>query len=184
MNAARSPVGRALFAEWQRVRGGPGTPGTRPFSRRWEELIETAGLASAIERDDAGRDARELATAGWVRLGTARYRPERIERISIPLAAEADWCAAFGFVPPSDEEARRLREFDWEPGLAFVRDVRLNLPFEELRRLDEFLRQGGRDREVVENEPFAPLVDSSRAEALFGWTPTRAFHDHQASQGQ
>ncbi len=44
--------------------------------------------------------------------------------------------------------------------------------------------RSGRDREVVENEPFAPLVDSSRAEALFGWTPTRAFHDHQASQGQ
>ena len=43
--------------------------------------------------------SRELAAAGWVELGTARYRPERIERIAIPLAAEPGWCAAFGFVP-------------------------------------------------------------------------------------
>ena len=61
----------------------------------------------------------------------------------IPLAAEPRWREAFGFVPPSDEEARQIREFSWTPELAFVRTARLNLSFAELRRLDEFLKSGG-----------------------------------------
>lgn len=39
--------------------------------------------------------------------------------------------------------------------------------------------RSGRDREAVRREPFHPLVDSSRAEVLLGWRPTRPFHGHQ-----
>ncbi|MCB0986627.1 MAG: nucleotidyltransferase family protein [Acidimicrobiales bacterium] len=49
--------------------------------------------------------------------------------------------------------------------------------------------RSGRDRDAVKAQSFAPLVDSSRARALFGWSPSRAFHGHHPagfapSQGQ
>lgn len=148
MSPARSSIARELFAQWQRARGGRTAPAARPFSRAWEELLEDAGIASAAERAEAEADARSLAQDGWLELKFVRYKPHLLARVVIPLAAEARWGDAFGFRPPTDEEARRIREFPWVPELAFLRETRVNLPFEELRRLNEFLRQGG-CREVV-----------------------------------
>lgn len=170
MNAARSPIARKLFLEWQRVRGAFSEPDARPFSRRWEELLEDAGLASAIERSDAERDARGLATNGWVELKTVRYKPHLIERIVIPLIAEAKWCEAFGFVPPSDEEARLIREFQWEPAMSFVREARLNLSFTELRLLNDFIKSGGSARDIVpiKERSLELFGDEKRLDELIG----------------
>jgi hypothetical protein len=112
-------------------------------------LLEDARLVSAIERSEAERDARALETGGWVELKPVRYKPHLIDRIVIPLQAEARWCEAFGFVPQSDEETRRIRQFPWEPELSFLSDARLNLSFAELRQLNEFLKDRAREREIV-----------------------------------
>ena len=39
--------------------------------------------------------------------------------------------------------------------------------------------RSGRDRDAVRADPFHPLVDSSRADALLGWRPVHSFHGHQ-----
>ncbi len=149
MNPARVPFACELFAQWQRTRGGRLEPAVRPFSRDWEDLLADAGLASAAERNEAEHDARALAAAGWLELKPVRYKPHLLARLALPLAAEARWGEAFGFVPPTDEEARKVREFAWVSELAFLREARVNLPFAELRQLNDFLQASGCDRALV-----------------------------------
>ncbi len=149
MNPALMPVARELFAQWQRARGGRTESSKLPFTRDWEDLLEGAGLTTATERIEAEADARSLAQDGWLELKPVRYKPHLIARIVLPLAAEARWGEAFGFTPPTDEEARRMREFPWVPELAFLRETRVNLPFDELRRLNDFLQAGSGERPVV-----------------------------------
>ncbi len=149
MNLSQQPVACELFAQWQRARGSRQEPATRPFSRGWEDLLEDAGLVSATDRSDAERDARALESIGWVEIKPVRYRTHLIDRIVIPLAAEVRWSEEFGFVPPSDEEARQIQEFPWAAELAFVPEARLNLSFRELCALNEFFASGGVKREWV-----------------------------------
>ncbi len=149
MNPSALPFACELFAQWQRARGSREEPATRPFSRRWEDLLEDAGLVSAMDRNDAERDARLLATSGWVEIKPVRYRLHLIDRIVIPAAVEMRWREAFGFVPTSDEENRLIREFHWEPALVFLREFRLNIPFAELCRLNDFLKGGADKRDLV-----------------------------------
>ena len=168
MNLPRVPIAAELFAQWQRARGGRIGPATRPFSRGWEELLEDARLVSATERSDAERDARALEVGGWIELKPVRYRPHLIGRILIPLAMEGRWGEAFGFVAPTDEEARQIREFAWEPALAFVREARLAVPFAELRQLNDFIKDYGSERVVVpiKERSLEIFGDEKRLDAL------------------
>ena len=168
MNLPRLPIAAELFAQWQRARGGRIGPASRPFSRGWEELLEDARLLSATERSDAERDARALEAGGWVELKPVRYRPHLIERILIPLVAEGRWGEAFGFVAPTDEESRQIREFAWEPALGFVREARLNIPFTELRQLNDFIKDCTRNCEIVpiKERSLQLFGDEKRLDAL------------------
>jgi Uncharacterized protein conserved in bacteria C-term(DUF2220) len=182
MNPALLPLARELFAQWERARGGRTEPATRPFSRSWEELLDVAGLTSATDRNDAERDARALATEGWIELKPVQYKPHLLERILIPLAAEERWRNAFGFVPPSDEEVRQIREFPWEPRLAFLRESRVNIPFFELKQLHEFLAAdcspAGRDTVPIKERSLEIFGDEKRLDALAGTALFRANHLH------
>jgi hypothetical protein len=149
MNPTLLPVACELFAQWQRARGSRAEPATRPFSRGWEDLLEDASLVSATDRNDAERDARTLAASGWIEITPVRYKSHLIDRIVIPLATEMRWRESFGFVPPSNKESRLIREFAWEPPLAFLRDARLNIPFAELRQLNDFLQHDVGERPLV-----------------------------------
>jgi len=168
VNPTAAPFARELFAQWQRARGDRTEPAARPFSRGWEDLLEDAALVSATDRNDAERDARELETRGWIEIKPVRYKAHLIDRIAIPLAAEPRWREAFGFVPPSDEEARLIREFRWEPPLAFLRELRPNLSFAELRRLNEFLTNSAGAGEVVpiKERSLQIFGDEKRLDAL------------------
>jgi len=141
MNPAGLPCARELFAQWQRLRGDRTNPAQRPFSRSWEELLEAARIISATERSEAERDAKALEVNGWIQLKPVRYKPHLIDQVIIPLPAEARWQEAFGFSPPSDEEARQIREFAWEPELAFLRQAKINLPLAELCQLNQCLKE-------------------------------------------
>jgi len=145
----RSPVACELFRQWQRARGGRAGQAARPFSRGWEELLEKAGITTATERADAERDARAFEAGGWVELKPVPYRPHLIGRILLPLPMEEKWCETFGFIPATDEEARQIREFEWEPSMSFVRDARLNVSFAELVRLNDFIKYGGAALDLV-----------------------------------
>lgn len=149
MNPAELPCARALFAQWQRARGARADQAQRPFSRNWEALLEDARIVSGSERSEAERDAKALAIGGWIQLKPVPYKPHLIDRVIIPLHAETQWREAFGFVPPSDEEARQIREFAWEPELAFLRRAKVNLPFAELCLLNQFLKDRRQPREIV-----------------------------------
>lgn len=168
MNVSALPIARELFAQWQRARGGRTEPSTRPFSRDWEELLEAAELISATDRNEAERDVRTLAVGGWLELKPVQYRPHLIARIQIPLVAEERWCKAFGFVPPSDEEARLIREFAWCPSLAFLRDTRINIPFADLQQLDAFLKQNAsaRERVPIKERSLEIFLDEKRLDTL------------------
>ena len=113
----------------------------RPFSRDWERLLDDAAIVSASDRAEAEADARSLESEGWVELRAIRYKPHLIARIVIPLAAEARWAEAFGFTPPSDEDAKRIAGHPWVPELDFLSEARVNIPFPDLQRLDHFLRK-------------------------------------------
>ena len=168
MNPAGMAIAGELFAQWQRARGGRTEPASRPFSRAWEELLEDSRLLSATERSDAERDARTLEAGGWVGLKPVRYKPHLIDRIVLPLDAEPRWRDAFGFVVPTDDEVRQIREFAWVPELAFVSEARLNLSFAELRQLNDFIKDGGREREIVpiKERSLQIFGDEKRLDAL------------------
>jgi hypothetical protein len=143
MNPTQLPIACELFAQWQRARGHRAEAATRPFSRGWEDLLEDAGLVSAMDRNEAERDARALASDGLLEIKSVRYKPHLIDRTCIPLNAEMNWREAFGFIPRSDEELRQIREHPWTAKLAFLHDTRLNISFEELRRMNDFLAHCG-----------------------------------------
>lgn len=166
MNLAEIPVANELFAQWRKARGDRLDPAMRPFSRRWEELLEDAELLSAIDRSDAERDARMLELNGWLELKSVRYRSEQIERIVIPLAQETRWRDAFGFTPPNAEEARLIHEFNWTPQLAFVRDIRLNISFTELRSLNDFLLRGAAVDVPIKERSLEIFSDEKRLDLL------------------
>ena len=168
MFPAELPVARALFAQWRRARGDRSEQRTRPFTRGWEALLEDAGILSGIDREEALRDAQVLEAGGWVELKTVRYRPSQLERIGIPLEAETRWMEAFGFVPATDEETERIRAFAWEAELAFLREARVSMPFDDLRRLNEFLASGGQARPLVpiKERSLQIFGDEKRLDAL------------------
>jgi hypothetical protein len=168
MNLAAIPVANELFAQWRKARGERLDPAMRPFSRRWEDLLEDAELLSAIDRSDAERDARILESNGWLELKSVRYRPQQIERIVIPLAQEARWREAFGFTPPNAEEARLIQQFDWASQLAFVRDIRLNISFSELRSLNDFLLRGAGIDVPIKERSLEIFGDEKRLDLLAG----------------
>lgn len=154
MNPKRLPIAEKLFEQWQRARGRRLEPATRPFSRDFEALLQDAGLLSATERNEAIHDVNDLAAKGWLGFRTVRYRDD-IESVFIPLEAEARWREAFEFVPQSDEELRMIRSHPWCAELEFVREARLNSSFTELFQLDQFLKNGARER------VFAPIKERS-----------------------
>lgn len=169
MHPADLPVARELFAQWSRARGDSAGR-TRSFSRAWEPLLEDAGILAAIDREEAVRDARALEDAGWLEVRTAWYRTQQIERIVLPLAAEARWMSAFGFEPRSEAETIETQEFAWVPELAFLRETRVGLPFEDLRRIDAFLRAERTERELVpiKERSLELFGDEKRLDALLG----------------
>jgi len=63
-----------------------------------------------------------------------------VDSIVIPLQAEARWQQAFGFVRATDEETRQIAGFPWEPKLCFVREALINIPFDELRKINDFIK--------------------------------------------
>ncbi len=132
----------------------------RPFGRDWEKLLADAGLHSALEQDEANRDAGALEIAGWLRVQPVKFYPQRIARVFIPLDQEERWKEAFGYTPVSNEDIERFITWAWEPELSFCRVARLMVAFDDVRSIDAFLKEDGRRR------LFVPIKE--RSLSIFG----------------
>jgi len=168
MNPAQLPVAFELFAQWRQARGERVEPARRPFSRSWECLLEAANVVAALDRQDAERDIRGLADAGWVELRVVRFKPHLIDRVLIPLEQEERWRTAFGFSRVMDAEAEQIRAHRWHPALEFVRDARLSLPFVELEQIDRFLMDDRQGKPVIpiKERSLQVLGDEKRLDLL------------------
>ncbi|MGB7792899.1 MAG: SbcC/MukB-like Walker B domain-containing protein [Terrimicrobiaceae bacterium] len=170
------PVLRDLHSQWWNARGGRVGRSRLPFSRDWERLLEDAGLTTAELRAEAERDARELCAAGLVELKPPRLRPQFIERVRIPIAAEERLAGLFGDPLAAEKEAFDPAAVAWEPELAFLGAARVGVPAEDLLKLNRFLAAGGRSRPRVPAKERSLTIfgNEKRLDALRGTALFRA----------
>ncbi len=119
------------------------------------------GSADRRERLRALLD--ELAAAGSVRL-PANER-EGWERVPIPALPK--WIL-FPRGPAPSQEKFNHRSFPWMPELAFVAGLRALRHPEEVRRIHEFLKNGGRQRPIVpvKERSYEIFGDEKRLDSL------------------
>lgn len=87
---------RELHRQWQSARGARAQQASRAFIRGWENLLDDAGVMSADERLVAEREAATLEQEGRLKLIRHPYRKYRIEKVTVPLDAEAWLAGLFG----------------------------------------------------------------------------------------
>jgi hypothetical protein len=169
---------RELAQQWHAARGySEPTDFQRPFSRDWEELLETAGLLSAEARNEAFRDARTLQAAGLVDLRTERYRPYQIERVVVPFAAEVRLRNLFTDELPGKPEAGfNPQSIAWVSQLSFLTSARINVAPEDLVKLNDFFLSHTSSRPVVpiKERSLEIFGDEKRLDALLS---TSLFRD-------
>jgi len=149
LNPRRIPITRELFAQWQRVRGKQTIPASTPFGQNWDDLLVRANLTTAAQEHDAKLFIRELETNGWLKTKNDRRRPDRILRLTIPLEVEERWRQTFGFIPPQPTDTAAFKTHSWEPELQFCATTRLYIAYDEVAKLDHFLKHGGRQRPMI-----------------------------------
>ena len=164
------PVFREFFLQWRAARASaPAGAFQQPFRRSWEALLEDADLISGEARREADRDARTLASAGLVELKTVRYRPYQIERIVLPLAAEARLRALFADELP-DADAPRFdpTTVEWQPELAILRTARVGVAGDDLLKLNAFFAVRGTERlnVPIKERSIEVFGDEKRLDAL------------------
>lgn len=102
------PVLKTLYQQWKAARGNRAEPSKQVYSRKWEKLLEDSGIVSAQHRADAMHDARVLSKAGLIAIVQPKFRPDLIEKIRIPLEAEARLRELFGDESASDLHATAM----------------------------------------------------------------------------
>lgn len=164
------PVLAAAVRRWWAARGGA-EPGhfKLAFSCDWEDLLSQAGLTSAELRREADRDARRLEEAGLLKLKLVKYRPYEIERLTIPFAAEPRLQHLFAAeLPVPNSALPDLTRVDWSPELHFLSGIRTNVPLDDLLKMDQFFKNGGREREQIpiKERSLEIFGDEKRLDAL------------------
>jgi len=168
-------VFQELHAQWWKSRGCRLGQTTRPYSRDWERLLEDAGMVSGEDRAAAERDARRLAEVGWIEIRPPRFRPDAIEKIQIPVAAEWRLANLFGDPIPQEDSGDRWGRVAWEPELRFLLETRLGGSLEDWEAINRFLAGGGRDRPIVpiKERSLEIFGDEKRLDALLATVPFR-----------
>lgn len=156
------PIFRELFLQWRAARANaPAGAFQQPFRRDWESLLEDAHLISGEARREADRDARALCAVGLVELKTIRYRPYQIERIAIPLEAEARLRTLFADELPDTNAARfDPATVEWQPELSFLRSVRVGIAGDDLLKLNAFF--------AARESPHLAVPVKERSAGIFG----------------
>ena len=162
------PVFNELHRQWWSARGGRLGESQRPFSRDWNQLLEDAGLFTAVQRQEAERDARMLARAGLVDIKPVKYRPHLISRISIPVTVEQRLTCLFNDPVNIENKEIDLQGVDWAPELAFLKQHRISVAAEDLLLLNQFFRKPHMHRIVVpvKERSLEIFGDEKRLDAL------------------
>lgn len=118
---------------------------------------------SADRRDRLRACLDELAAAGAVRLPA----DERGGWERVPVPALPKWIL-FERAPAEREKRFNHRSFPWVAELAFVAGLRALRDPEEVRRIHEFLRNGGRQRPIVpvKERSYEIFGDEKRLDSL------------------
>lgn len=167
------PVLRELYRQWLANRGYVPTEGfQRPFSRDWEKLLADAELVSAESRIEADRDARMLANIGLLTVRTVRFRPEYIERVSIPLEAEDRLRTLYPEFNAIQNDKFDPTTVSWEPEMQFVVEARAMVNPDDLLRLNSFFKDRTQQRLMVPIKERSLLIfgDEKRLDLLLGST--------------
>jgi len=154
------PVLVEFHMQWWRARGKSPGAAKLAFSRDWETLLADAGLTSAELRADAERDARMLQQAGLWKILPLPRRPHLPGRLKLPVDQELRLAALFGDPVVGDAQKFDASQIDWVPELAFLTGEKFMPAPEDLLAINDFLREGGRER------PLVPVKE--RSVQLFG----------------
>lgn len=171
------PVFRELHDQWLANRGYAAPDAfQRPFSRDWEALLADAQLLSAEQRNEAVRDAHQLASIGLLQIRTVRHRPEYIQRVSVPLEAEPRLRNLFPechLDPTDDFDPSTIQ---WEPEMQFVVVAKATVNPQDLLRLNDFFksRDGRRPVVPIKERSLQIFGDEKRLDALAGSALFRA----------
>ena len=168
---------RALVFQWHKSRGFDAATFQRPFSRDWEDLLQSGNLLSAELRNEAFREANELQTAGLVQLKTVRYRPYQIERIGIPFAAEPRLRELFaGELPAAPDPKFDFASVNWAAPLAFLTRESVTVAPDDLLKLNVFLLKPTPTRAVIpiKERSLEIFGDEKRLDALVSTSLFRA----------
>jgi len=168
---------RALVFQWHKSRGYAISSFQRPFSRDWEDLLQSGNLLSAESRNEAFREAGELQAAGLVDLKTVRYRPYQIERVVIPFAAELRLRELFaGDLPDAPDPKFDFASVTWASQLAFLSSESVSVAPDDLLKLNEFLLKHSPTQEVVpiKERSLEIFGDEKRLDALVSTSLFRA----------
>ena len=160
---------RALVLKWHEARGRTVSGFQRPFSRDWEDLIESAGLTSAESRNESFREAMALQAAGLVELRTVRYRPYQIERVIVPFSAEPRLRELFGDELPSAAEPKfDFKSVKWASPLAFLITEIVAVASDDLLKLNAFLLKQPQAQPIVpiKERSLEVFGDEKRLDAL------------------
>ena len=168
---------RALVFQWHKSRGHAPASFQRPFSRDWEDLLQTSDLISAELRAESVREAQQLQSTGLVELKTVRYRPYQIERIVIPFAAEPRLCELFaGELPDAPDPKFDFASVQWASQLAFLMSESVSVAPDDLLKLNQFLLHERRTQAVVpiKERSLEIFGDEKRLDALVSTSLFRA----------
>lgn len=100
---------QTLHEQWMAARKRRVTSAARAFRRDWEGLLDEAGITSAEDRQTALREAQGLIQ---LRLIAFKSKPRYIDKIEIPLEAEAWLHGRFGSSPGGEVQQRALAVVD------------------------------------------------------------------------
>ena len=161
---------RALVFRWHEVRGyAAASEFQRPFSRGWEDLLETAGLTSAESRNEAFRDAQTLQAVCLIALKTVRYRPYQIERVIVPFTAETRLRELFsGELPDPPEPRFDFASVAWASELRFLTTDSVAVASTDLLKLNDFLLKQPKSQLIVpiKERSLEIFGDEKRLDAL------------------
>lgn len=168
MNPRNVPVAEELFRQWVKARGFKRSPVSRDFIRAWHHIEDAAFFVEATE-DEIIRDLKDLEHEGWLKLVPEKYYRHRIAKIRIPLELENRWKKAFGFEVPGNAEEGRIAGWPWSKRLDFLRTTRITVPFDDLRRLDDYLKKPteGTLRLPIKERSIEIFGDEKRLDELY-----------------
>ena len=77
-----------LYRQWMNARGNQIPSRVRAFRRKWEDLLDTAGIHSAEDQKAALREAEQEESKGRIKLHRLPGRKYIVHKIELPLGSE------------------------------------------------------------------------------------------------